>query len=257
MSQNILVIVVIVVLAILGKIFGPRITAAIRARRAGGVTTETPTWWQAQWTAIKTWATGKWWKDGVVLPVAVTVVMFDITLWLLYPNWVWAKVTEHLNEVFWLHVMFCVVMSYKKLRPVWKDRMGNVAVTLFFVVLFTRVLGWTPWLGEKYWTVDKPAQDERVRQEYFATHPPAPPAPTLPYDVVAPADMYSEWVPTMHGEMIEPHGKILLRYEDEYGKIHVVERDDVAEKPIPSRIIMMRRAQFRSRTEEAVKVTIS
>ncbi|MCX6701607.1 MAG: hypothetical protein NTX96_00170 [Candidatus Zambryskibacteria bacterium] len=76
---------------------------------------------------------------------------------------------------------------------------------------------------------------------------------SIEYTTIAPVGSWGGQIPTFHGEIIRPHGPILLR--DDKG--NVVERDDVAIKKEMAPILKTNWVQVQSRISEPVSVTVS
>lgn len=93
----------------------------------------------------------EWWKEAIVTPITIFVILIDIILWQVYPTWVWKPVTEDLIFVAFLHFAYCLALTGMATSPKWKARTAIILLVMTILALTTRTLGITPWLGESYW----------------------------------------------------------------------------------------------------------
>jgi hypothetical protein len=167
-----------------------------------------------------------------------------------WPEWWWLIVW---NQVSLLdHVVVLVVFSlFRK-----DDKRGKKVLAPGVGLVLTILVAGNLWVVGG-WLVEESAKaraDAQARQQaVVAAQAVAEAALPKEFEVIAPVGVWSERIPTLHGEIIRYHGPVLRR-DDKY---NVVERDDVATNPNMTPVLQTAWVQFQSRTQEPVKVTVS
>lgn len=184
------------------------------------------------------------WKT--VARVAVILVGCHLLVWYFWPG-LWWNLAK--TPVFWLdHAV--LILAFLFLREGTGGKKKFVAGTGWLLAILVLGNVWTVWgWGESRYATAR-AKAVAERQQAVVAKQAAFDALPRSFVVEAPAGgAWSARVPTLHGESWETEGPIYVR-KDNY---EVFEDNPGPEHPV----VRTNWLQFRSRTQEAVKVTIS